>query len=205
MTPKASRRLLFFALGLSLLLHAIFLGALRSPFAIRQSDAPVVTIAHARVVRITQATPVPQTPAPQPSPTAPGSAPPRPLATSGRGPATTRAHTPAPPTPAPTPATIAAASPCRTPTAPAGLEATPQPGEIPAEARAAATNGTSAVLVHLDDAGAVLSAAVSGSSGNPSLDTVALSMAKSARYVPAYRDCKAIASDYTFTARWVAW
>ena len=203
MTPKASRRLLFIALGLSLLVHAIFLGWLRSPFAIRQSDAPVVTIVHARVVRITQATPVPRTPAPQPSPTARGSAPPRPVATAGRGVA--GSHTPAPPTPTPTPAAIAAASPCRAPNAPAGLEATPQPAEIPIDARAAATNGTSAVTVHLDETGKVLSAVVAGSSGNPSLDMVALATAKSALYVPAYKDCKAVASDYTFTARWVAW
>jgi len=204
-TPKASRRLLLIAVGISLLVHAVLLGWLRSPFAVRQSDAPVVTIAHARIVRITQATPVPHTPAPQPSPTARGSAPPRPVATAGRGVAA--AHvTPAPPTPTPTPMPpVAAASPCRRPSAPAGLESTPAPAAIPAEARAAATNGTSAVLVHLDASGSVLSAAISGSSGNPSLDTVALAMAKSAVYVPAYKDCKAVASDYTFAAKWVAW
>jgi len=201
-TPKASRRLLFVALGLSLLVHAIFFGWLRSPFAIRQSDAPVVTIAHARVVRITRATPVPQNPAPRPSPTARGSAPPRPVATAGRGVASSR--TPAPPTPPPPPP-IAVASPCRAPNAPAGLAATPQPGDIPIDARAAATTGTSAVTVHLDEAGKVLSAAIAGSSGNPSLDMVALATAKSALYVPAYKDCKAVASAYTFTARWVAW
>jgi TonB family protein len=203
-TPKATRRLLFIAVGLSLLVHAVLLGWLRSPFAVRQSDAPAVTIAHARIVRITQATPTPHAPAPQPSPTARGSAPPRPVATAGRGVAI--AHvTPAPPTPTPKPAAVAAASPCRRPSAPAGLESTPAPAEIPAEARAAATNGTSAVLVHLDATGGVLSAAISGSSGNPSLDTVALAMAKSAVYVPAYKDCKAVASDYTFEAKWLAW
>jgi TonB family protein len=85
------------------------------------------------------------------------------------------------------------------------LEATPLPGEIPPDARAAGTNGTSSVLVHLDGTGNVLSATIAGSSGNPSLDMVALSMAKGASYVPAYKDCKAVASDYTFAAKWVAW
>jgi len=204
-TPKASRRLLFVAVGLSLLVHAILLGWLRSPFAVRQSDAPVVTIAHARIVRITQATPVPHTPAPQPSPTARSIAVPRAVATAGRGEARSHAQTPAPSTPAPTPAAVVAASPCRTPNAPAGLESTPQPAEIPPDARAAGTSGTSAVLVHLDASGSVLSATIAGSSGNVSLDTVALAMARSAAYAPAYKDCKAVASDYTFAAKWVAW
>ncbi|MDQ2992198.1 MAG: TonB family protein, partial [Candidatus Eremiobacteraeota bacterium] len=141
--------------------------------------------------------------APKPSPSARASGPPRPLATNGRSQA--NVATAAPLTPTPPVAFASAAQPCKSPNAPAGLSATPQPGDIPAEVRAAATNGTTAVLVHLNADGTVASAAIAGSSGNGSLDLVALTLAKSAQYAPAYKDCKAIAADYTFAAKWIAW
>ncbi len=203
MTPKASRRLLFIAIAVSLLVHLIVAGWLQLPFALPQDAKQVVTISHLRVTRISQATPPPHTPAPQPSPSARASGPPRPVATNGHP--TTSSATPAPPTPTPPVALPTAAQPCKSPNAPAGLSATPAPGDIPAATRAAATNGTTSVLVHLNADGTVASAAVAGSSGNGSLDLVALTMAKGAQYVPAYKACKAIAADYTFAAKWVAW
>jgi TonB family protein len=201
-TPKASRRLLFIAIAVSVLLHAILAGWFRSPFAQPQGSREVLTISHPRIVRISQAPP-PHTPAPQPSPAARGSAPPRPLATGGHG---TPSHvTPAPPTPTPVAVATTSTRPCEKPDAPAGLAATPQPQEIPADARAAGTNGTTTVSVHLRADGGVDAAAIAGSSGNASLDLVALAMARSAEYVPAYKACKGVAADYAFIAKWVAW
>jgi TonB family protein len=202
-TPKASRRLLFIAIAVSVFLHALLAGWFRMPFAQSQGPKEVLSISRARIVRIFHATPPPHTPAPQPSPTARGSAAPRPVATGGRG--ASKPVTPAPPTPTPLVAPTAAALACTKPNAPAGLAATPVPEEIPAAARAAGTNGTTTVDVHLKADGGIESAAIASSSGNSSLDMVALSMAKSAQYVPAYKDCKPIAADYGFTAKWVAW
>ena len=71
--------------------------------------------------------------------------------------------------------------------------------------RAQGVSGTTSVLVHLDDKGNVIDASVTGSSGSPTLDVAALAMAKGATYTPAIANCKAIASDYTFTARFIAW
>ncbi len=203
MTPKASRRLIFIAIAVSLLVHLIVAGWLQMPFALPQDSKQIVTISHIRVTRISQATPPPRSPAPRPSPSARASGPPHPVATNGR--AAASPVTPAPATPTPPVAMPSAAQSCKSPNAPAGLSATPEPGDIPAETRAAATNGTTSVLVHLSADGTVASAAVAGSSGNGSLDLIALTMAKGAQYVPAYKDCKAIAADYTFAAKWVAW
>lgn len=204
MTPKASRRFLLVALGLSLAVHALFLAWLRSPLALRQEQATTVTIVRARVARISQATPPPRTPAPRPTSKAHAIAPPRITARPGRGPVAVATPAPATPVPTATPA-LASAQPCRTPNAPAGLSATPAPPEIPVAARGAATAGTTTVLVRINADGSIASAAVSATSGNVALDGVALSMAKGASYAPAYKDCKAVASEYAFAAKWAPW
>jgi hypothetical protein len=46
---------------------------------------------------------------------------------------------------------------------------------------------------------------VSQSTGNTSLDLVAVSMARDARYSPALHDCKPIAAAYDFSVKFVAW
>jgi len=199
-TPKASRRLLLWAIVVSLFLHALLAGWIQLPLARPQDDRQIVTISHPRIVRVTRATPPPGTP--RPAPTALASAPPQPRPTSGRGPAKATAPPPqATPTPQPPPAVANA---CKSPNAAAALAAPPQTPELAAEARASGTSGNTVVLVHLNADGTVASAAITGSSGNGSLDLAALHAAQGASYAPAYKDCKAVAADYTFVAKWVA-
>jgi TonB family protein len=110
------------------------------------------------------------------------------------------------PTAAPTPVATAVSTPgCAKGDLPASIVATPAPADIPASVRASGTSGVARVQVKLDTNGAVTSAAVVQSTGNTSLDLVALTMAKSAQYAPAQHDCKAVASDYTFSARFISW
>jgi TonB family protein len=85
------------------------------------------------------------------------------------------------------------------------VTATAQPADIPPEARASKTNGTAAIQVQIDPQGHVTDATVSQSSGNVSLDAVAMQMARAATYTPALVKCKPVASAYTFTVKFVAW
>jgi TonB family protein len=59
--------------------------------------------------------------------------------------------------------------------------------------------------VSLDPEGQVLAAAVAQSTGNSSLDLVAVGMARDARYSAALHDCKPVAGSYTFSVKFVAW
>jgi TonB family protein len=61
------------------------------------------------------------------------------------------------------------------------------------------------VRVSLDPSGSVRQTTVVQSSGNTSLDLVAVSMARAARYMPATHACKPIASEYLFKAKFSAW
>ncbi len=132
----------------------------------------------------------------------------------GKGPALTTtipvsARTPAPPHPslAPTPVALV------TPSGPCGghsnaeptVAATPDPVDITPEARAGKVSSTAAVRVSLDAQGHVVDAAVSQSSGNAGLDAAAVQMARGATYTPKYVGCKAVAGDYTFSVKFVAW
>jgi TonB family protein len=83
--------------------------------------------------------------------------------------------------------------------------ATPGPPDIPVEARADDTNGIASVRVSLGPEGQVLTAAVAQSTGNSSLDLVAVGMARDARYSAALHDCKPVAGSYTFSVKFVAW
>ena len=83
--------------------------------------------------------------------------------------------------------------------------ATPAPADIPLAARSQGTDGTTLVDVKLDAKGSVTGAAISQSSGNASLDVVALGMARDATYSPATHDCKPVASTYTFSVKFAAW
>ena len=82
---------------------------------------------------------------------------------------------------------------------------TPAPPDIPLETRASGTSGTALVSVQLDAAGQVTGASVMQSTGNSSLDLVAVTMARDARYAPALRDCKPVVSAYTFSVKFEAW
>ena len=59
--------------------------------------------------------------------------------------------------------------------------------------------------MQLDANGQVTGASVTQSTGNSSLDLVAVAMARDARYTPALHECKPVASAYTFSVKFVAW
>jgi TonB family protein len=218
MNNRQTRRLLIVAFALSLLIHAAV--ATRINWSFRE---PTENVEVVHVQRVTQQkrialmpTPPPRTPSPPPTPIptrAPRAAPKsvKPLgkpAAHGYRPAPVgvAATTPAP-TQAPTPAATATPSPasCAKGNVPSELTASPAPPDIAPQVRAQANSGTATIRVTLDASGAVQNATVIQSSGNTSLDFVALSMAKSAQYTPAYENCKAVASTYNFSAKFVAW
>ena len=204
---KRTQRLIFLALALSLLVHLLIALLLRPATPTQQGQAEVVSLErrHAMIAMTKIPTPPPRpkhTPAPNPVASAPPS--------SRKGPGThgqlsgagKPVPTPAPPLPSPQVATNAA---CPQPNASPAVVATPGPPAITPDVRAAATNGTALVKVVLDPAGQVSDASVTQSTGNSSLDLVALGMARDARYAPAYVACKAVASTYQFSVKFVAW
>jgi TonB family protein len=91
------------------------------------------------------------------------------------------------------------------PNANAAIAASPAPPDIVPQARAQGTNGVAIVRVQLDATGQIINAGVTQSTGNSSLDLVAVSMARGARYTPALHDCKAIAGEFLFSVKFVAW
>ncbi|MGC2408193.1 MAG: TonB family protein, partial [Candidatus Cybelea sp.] len=106
----------------------------------------------------------------------------------------------------PTPQPVATSSlGCAQANTQAVVVATPAPPDIPVGARASGTNGTALVSVQLDANGQVSGTNVTQSTGNSSLDLVAVAMARDSRYTPALHDCKPVASAYTFSVKFVAW
>lgn len=207
---KRIPRLLVIAFALSLFVHLIVALILRPPTPTPQGQAEVVSIEHrpaSIAVRKIQ-TPPPPPPKRRPAPRAVNSASPRkPTGLSGpagTGYATAPAPTPAPATPPPTPAATRGAA-CTQPNAGAAIAASPPPPDIPPAARADGTSGVTLVRVQLDPSGQVTGTGVEQSTGNSSLDLVAVGMARDARYSPALRNCKPIAGDYTFSVKFVAW
>ncbi len=215
MDARRTRRLLIAAFALSLIIHLIIASGLRWPFGTTRDETEVVHVEHLRVTRIARvATPPPHTPPPQTPPPTASPAPARsaaphrpsrnpggilPVASGTAGTAATAVPSPAK-TPAPSPSV-----PCANNDLPATIAASPAPQEISPEARAANVSGTARIRVSLDDKGTVQSATVATSSGNSSLDLVAVSMARSAQYNPAHHDCKPVASDYTYSVKFVSW
>jgi len=203
---RRARRLLLLAFALSLLVHLIVAIVLRPASPTQQGQPEVVSLErrHAMIAMTRQPTPPPRpkhTPAPNPVASAPPS--------TRKGPGThgqvsgagVAAATPAPaPSPAPT---VKGA--CPQPNAGASVVSTPDPPDIAPDVRAAATNGTALVKVALDAEGQVSGASVAQSTGNSSLDLVAVAMARDARYAPAYAACKGVASTYDFSVKFVAW
>lgn len=218
MSVARTRRLLIVAIIISLLVHLILAGVIRWPFLQPSEEKQFAKVHITRIARIPP-------PTPGPTPVATPLATPRvrasivpPTLTTKRGtkgttpvktvPVTPVAHAPVPqPTSLPTPVVIA------TPSGPCSghanvdpmLSATPDPADISPEARASKVSGTAQVRVSLDAQGRVVNAAVAQSSGNAGLDAAAVQMARNASYTPKYVDCKAVAGDYTFTAKFVAW
>jgi periplasmic protein TonB len=206
---KRVPRLLLVAFVLSLLAHLIVALILHPPTPTPENQAEVVSIEHRPAsIAVTKVPTPPPPPRPKPAPRVESSTRP---ARKGPGPA------PAPGgagTAAPTP--VAAATPTPQPVATSSLGcpqantqavvvATPAPPDIPAGARASGTNGTALVSVQLDANGQVSGTNVTQSTGNSSLDLVAVAMARDSRYTPALHDCKPVASAYTFSVKFVAW
>jgi protein TonB len=205
---KRIPRLLLVAFALSLLLHLIVAIGLRPPAPTPATQSEVVSIQHrpATIVLKRPPTPPPSPPPRRtPAPRTAASAPPR----KGPGEGGTQGASAA--TPAPVVAHVTA-TPAATPTSgcaqsntAAAVVSTPAPPEIPLSVRASGTSGTALVNVQLDASGSVTGASVTQSTGNSSLDLVAIGMARDARYSPALHDCKPIASAYVYSVKFVAW
>jgi TonB family protein len=205
---KRAQRLLLIAFALSLLIHLLVALVARPPALSTQNQPEKVSLEHRRVViavRKLQTPPPPPKPRPLPRPVA--SAPPVRKAhgivahaPSGGG---RSVATPAPATPSPAP--TSAASGCARPDAQAAVITPPAAPDIAASVRAAGTSGIALVRVQLDAQGEIADTSVAQTTGNPSLDLVAVAMARDARYTPALHDCKPIASAYIFSVKFVAW
>jgi TonB family protein len=203
---RRAQRVLLVAFALSLVLHAIVALVLHPATADFQTQPEAVSVVRRSTMIVARNIPPPprrtQTPSPR------NLAPPRPRAS---GTAVARSEgggagrsTPAPP-PAPTAVPSAAGAGCAEPNAAATVVATPPPPDIPAAVRADHISGVALVSVALDAQGAVSGASVAQSTGNSSLDLVAVSMARDARYSAPLHDCKPVAGNATFSVKFVAW
>lgn len=211
MEVRRAQLLLLIAFAISLLLHAAIALRMNWPFARPHDEPQIVSLEHrARIATITKTTPTPRTQTPPPLATPAATAAPvhapratKPLGIHGKpaGAPATVAKPASTPVPTATPAGTA----CTKSDANAAIVTAPAPPDLAPAVRAGATNAIVRVLVKLDDNGAVTDALVTQSSGNGSLDLVAVSMARSARYAPAYHACKPTAGTYNFSARFIPW
>ncbi|MBV8373637.1 MAG: energy transducer TonB [Candidatus Eremiobacteraeota bacterium] len=200
-----SQRLLVIAFAISLLLHLIFAFIVHPWRGRQENEVEVVSIVHRPVVMTRLQTPPPRAkvkphPAPSVRPAPVRRNGPQPQSGNGAGAAATSE-----PLQQPSLAPTVAANACEKTDVGAAVTLNPPQPEIPNDARAAGTSGIAEVNVRLDAAGTVTGASVSQSTGNSSLDLVAVGMARDARYAPALHACKPIASAYTFRVRFFAW
>lgn len=212
MDARRARRLLLIAFAISLLVHALLALRMNWPFARPREETQIVSLEHrARVATITKVTPTPPPATPAPSAAPVRTAAPvrstksaQPLGAHGK-PAGEAPRPAATTAPTPVPTVAASGTSCAKPETNAALVTPPSPPPLAPGVRASATNAVVRVHVALDARGTVTDASVEQSSGNGSLDLVAVSMARGAEYAPAYRACKAIAGTYTFSARFIPW
>ena len=202
-----AKRFLVVAFAISLLVHLLF-ALLAHPWRGREENQVEVVSIQRRPVAMTRLqTPPPPpkaTPKPHPTPAVrPATA--EPNSTPGQAAGNGGSEATAAPTAVPTPQATPAANACeRNDLDAAVTENAPQP-EIPNDARTSGTTGVAAVDVRLDVHGEVTGATVSQSTGNSSLDLVAVAMARGSRYSPALHACKPVASAYTYRVRFFAW
>jgi TonB family protein len=204
---RRTQRFLIVAFALSLLVHAIVALIVHPAHADFQNQTEVVSIVRRSSIAVAKQTPPPPRPVQTPAPHRGAVA--QPHARTGESVAPLGGGngkaTPAPtPPPATAPPKVATGA-CASPEAPGTVAATPGPPSIPPLARTEATSGVASVQVQLDATGQVLSASVAQSTGNSSLDLVAVSMAREAHYDPPLHDCKPIAGAATFSVKFVAW
>lgn len=204
---RRAQRLLVAAFVLSLLVHAIVAVAVHPWREQAQNQPEVVGIYH-RSVTIAQSRPTPRPP-PRPTIAPRIVAVAHPHAKSGKAAAPSAGGSgraaPVTTQPPETPPPAASATTCKGTDVAAAVIATPGPPDIPVDVRSEDTNGIATVKVSLDSSGQVLDAAVGESTGNSSLDVVAVGMARNARYSAALHDCKPVAGSYTFSVKFVAW
>ncbi|MGB8797384.1 MAG: energy transducer TonB [Candidatus Aquilonibacter sp.] len=202
MDNKRARRFLIVAFALSLLIHLILTGIIRWPFRPSSDDVQVVSIEHLHTIHIAHVTPPPHTPAPRFVPVHVAKATavnPRSSLTEGAIVSGTPVAQASPlPTPTPTPN-------CATNDTPVQMLASPPPLDIPPNARAGRVSGITRVRVLVDQDGKVQDVTVLSSSGSSALDQVVVSSLRASQYSPALHACKAIASDFTYSVRFIAW
>jgi TonB family protein len=231
MSERRARRLILVAIAISLLLHVAIATFIRWPYRPAHDASERVTVEQRaralEVVTTPQRTPqpalaqVPHTPAPQ-APAPQRLTPhvvPRPLGTPApvaairaaahaakpsRNAGTVPSHAAGAAAQTPAPLSSVAAA-CARPDAEPMLASSPAPPDIPASVRGEATRGTAAIRLQLDASGTIASATVAQSTGNSSLDAVAVAMARDARYAPALRACKPVPGSYTFTVTFAPW
>lgn len=204
MDNTRTRRFLIVAFALSLLIHLVLTGVIHWTFAPENDVVQIVRIEHLHTTRIAHIpSPPPHTPAPAPRVpvhVAKATAVNPNASLTERRIITGPTQSPAPPTPA------ATATPnCATNDTTVQMIASPPPPDISPAARGDQTNGITRVRVIVNPQGSIESTAVIGSSGNSSLDQVAIAMARQAQYAPATHACKAVASDYTYAVKFTAW
>ena len=207
------RRLLIVAFAVSLLVHLLVATRVRWPFVPAPERVDTIRVQRIKTIRVTRMptpvpyTPPPNTPSPQPSvaPTilakvpvthARGNGATSVVPVVGSGPARVAAG----PTPHPSPTST-----CSGADTPAAMASQPPYPDIPAAVRGSATSGVARVKVSLDAAGAVQSATVAESTGNSSLDLVAVLLARDAGYTPATHLCKPVAGDVEIAIRFQPW
>jgi TonB family protein len=202
MDNERTRRFLIVAFALSLLIHLILTGIIRWPFRPSSDDVQVVSIQHVHTTRIAHVTPPPHTPAPRFVPVRVAKATavnPRSSLTEGTIVSGTPVAQPSPvPTPTPPPN-------CATNDTPVEMLASPPPLDLPPNVRAGRNSGITRVRVIVDQNGKVQDVTVLSSSGSAPLDQTVVTVARAAQYSPATHACKAVASDYTYSVRFVAW
>jgi TonB family protein len=185
-----------------LLIHLILTGIIRWPFRPSSDDVQVVSIQHVHTTRIAHVTPPPHTPAPRFVPVRVAKATavnPRSSLTEGTIVSGTPVAQPSPvPTPTPPPN-------CATNDTPVEMLASPPPLDLPPNVRAGRNSGITRVRVIVDQNGKVQDVTVLSSSGSAPLDQTVVTVARAAQYSPATHACKAVASDYTYSVRFVAW
>lgn len=217
MNARRSRKIVLWAIALSLLAHLLF--ALYFHFSLASTGEQEPRVARIQLTRI--ATAPPKTPPPPRTPVVHTTIAPPHLQSKNTGtpsphrgiaaPVSTLPPVSTTPTPKPTPTATpslqtSAPGQCTATTrnAPAALASTPDPIDIPPDARASKVSGTAQIKVVLDAQGHVTDATVAQTSGNDGLDRVALQLAHQATYTPKFQDCKAVAGEYMFSVQFKA-
>ncbi|HEY8298095.1 MAG TPA: TonB family protein [Candidatus Baltobacteraceae bacterium] len=218
------RRVLLIAFAISLLVHLVVAYFLRFTLNPR-NDRPEAVSVERTVVTIVRATPraiarLRPTPhpisAPPPAKRSTQKVRPHPVlsaapgkgassGSAGNGPKSGGARPSRPAPSAPPSAVPSPAAGCPRPEASPAVLVPPEPPDIAPQVRAAGAGGIAAIDVKLDSKGSVLAATVSHSTGNGDLDAVAVSMARGATYAPGYVACRAVAGDYIFSVKFIAW